>query len=171
MWNTKKKVLFICYRLFSAWLPISQRSKLAKKCRYFWAKRIIKKCGNDVNVERNAYFTPDLIIGDNSGVGINCELYGEIRIGNDVMMGPEVIIYTSGHAYENKNIPMRLQGSTNVNPVIIGNDVWIDRRVIIMPGVNIGNGCVIGAGSIVTHNVPDYCVVAGVPAKIVKERR
>lgn len=124
-------MLFICYRLFSAMLPISQKSKLAKKCRYFWAKRI-KKCVNDVNVERNAYFTPDLIIGDNSGVGINCKLYGEIRI---------------------------------------GNDVWIGRRVIIMPGVKVGNGCVIGAGSIVTHNIPDYCVVAGVPAKKVKERR
>lgn len=171
MWTYKTKILFICYRVFASWLPISQRSHLAKKCRGFWAKKIITQCGENVNFERGAFFTPDLIVGDNSGVGINCELYGKVIIGKDVMMGPEVVVYTSGHTTDRKDIPMRLQGVTELKPVTIGNDVWIGRRVMIMPGVTIGNGCVIGAGAVVTHNVPDYCVVAGVPARIVKERR
>ena len=98
-------------------------------------------------------------------------MYGPVTIGNDVMMGPEMVIYTSGHKTDRIDIPMRLQGGTEVEPVTIGNDVWIGRRVMIMPGVSIGNGCVIGAGTVVTKDVPDYCVVAGVPAKIVKERR
>lgn len=131
MWTYKTKIVFICYKLFASWLPISQRSSFAKKWRTFFAKRIIKQCGENVNIERGAVFTPDLSIGSNSGIGINCEVYGSVTI---------------------------------------GNDVWIGRRVMIMPGVSIGNGCVIGAGAVVTHNVPDYCVAAGVPAKIVKER-
>lgn len=170
MWTYKTKIIFICYKLFASWLPISQRSSFAKKWRTLFAKRIIKHCGENVNIERCAVFTPDLSIGDNSGIGINCEVYGPVTIGNDVMMGPEVVIYTSGHKTDRIDIPMRLQGGTEAKPVTIGNDVWIGRRVMIMPGVSIGNGCVIGAGAVVTKDVPDYCVVAGVPAKIVKER-
>ena len=62
------------------------------------------------------------------------------------------------------------QGS-RVAKVTIGNDVWIGMRSIIMPGVKIGNGAVIGAGAIVTKNVPDYAIVGGVPAKIIKYRK
>lgn len=170
MWTYKTKILFICYKLFASWLPISQRVSFAKKWRTFFAKRIIKQCGENVNIERGAVFTPELSIGSNSGIGINCEVYGPVTIGNDVMMGPEVVVYTSGHKTDRIDIPMRLQGGTEVKPVTIGNDVWIGRRVIIMPGVSIGNGCIIGAGAVVTHNVPNYCVAAGVPAKNVKER-
>ena len=71
---------------------------------------------------------------------------------------------------EVRNIPMMEQGSTEPAPVVIGDDVWIGRRAIIMPGVRIGNGCVIGAGAVVTKDVPPYCVVGGVPAKIIKKR-
>lgn len=56
-------------------------------------------------------------------------------------------------------------------PVVIGNDVWIGTRVIIMPGVHVGNHVIIGANSVVTHDVPDYSVVAGCPAKIVRKRK
>ena len=58
-----------------------------------------------------------------------------------------------------------------VSEVVIGNDVWIGMRVIIMPGVKIGNGSVIGAGAVVTRNVPDYAIVGGVPARIIKFRK
>ena len=86
------------------------------------------------------------------------------------MMGPEVVIYTSGHKHDRLDIPMIEQGSSETYPVIIGNDVWIGRRAIIMPGVTIGDGVIIGAGAVVTKNVEPYVVVAGVPAKVVKKR-
>lgn len=170
MWTIKRKLLFILYKITASWLPISQRSSLARMLRVFWAKNIVSYCGNNVNIERGAIFTPALSIGNNSGIGINCEVYGEVNIGNDVMMGPEVIIYTSSHETGSVDIPMRLQGSTAVKPVTIGNDVWIGRRVIIMPGITVGSGSIIGAGSVVTHNIPDYTVVGGIPAKIIRER-
>lgn len=170
MWNRKKKLIFIMYRLTASWLPISQRSKLAKKIRGFWGKHIVNYCGKNVNFERNSVFGPELRIGDNSGIGIDSEVYGPVTIGSDVMMGPEVIIYTSGHEYSRTDVPIRLQGGSEVKPVVIGNDVWIGRRAIIMPGVSIGDGCVIGAAAVVTKDVKDYSVVGGVPARVIKAR-
>ncbi len=170
MWNIRKKVCFLLYKLTASWLPISRRSRFSKWLRRFWARRILKSCGKNVNIERNAFFTAELSIGDNSGVGINCEINGPVTIGNDVMMGPEVVIYTSGHEYGRTDIPMQQQGLTQVRSVVIGNDVWIGRRAIIMPGVTVGDGAVIGAGAVVTKDVPAYCVVGGVPAKVIKRR-
>ena len=170
MWTAKSKILFILYRITAAWLPISQRSGFAKKFRSFWAKRIAQ-CGKDVNIERHAVFTPGLTLGDRSGVGIDCEVYGPVTIGKDVMMGPEVVIYTSGHRFDRTDIPMMGQDFTDPEPVTIGNDVWIGRRVMIMPGVTIGDGCVIGAGAVVTKNIPPYTVAGGVPAKVLKIRK
>lgn len=158
------------YKLTASWLPISQRMGFAKKLRRMWAKGIVSHCGANVNIEKNAYFTPQLSIGDNSGVGIDCEVYGPVEIGNDVMMGPDVVIYTSGHKYDRADVPMWRQGSTETAPVKIGNDVWIGRRAIIMPGVTVGDGSIIGAGAVVTKDVPPYAIVGGVPAKVIKMR-
>ena len=170
MWTFKTKVLYVLYGVFAKNLPESRHLKLAKKLRGFWAKKIVRSFGKNVNVEKNASFTPGLSIGDNSGVGISCEINGNVTIGNDVMMGPEVVIYTSGHCFDRTDIPMCEQDMTEPKEVIIGDDVWLGRRVIIMPGVHIGKGCIIGAGAVVTKNIPEYSVAVGVPAKVVKSR-
>ena len=170
MWTKKKKIFFILYTLTAKWLPISQRFSLAKKLRGFWAKRIVKSFGENVNIEKNAVFGPQLEIGNNSGVGINCEVYGPVTIGDNVMMGPEVVIYTRNHNIERTDIPMQAQGYAEFKPVVIGNDVWIGRRAIILPGVHIGDGCVIGAGAVVTKDLPDFTISGGVPAKVIKKR-
>lgn len=86
------------------------------------------------------------------------------------MMGPEVTILTHTHCIDRIDIPMSRQGSI-VKKVCIGNDVWIGMRSIIMPGVKIGDGAVIGAGAIVTKDVPAFAIVGGVPAKVIKYRK
>ena len=87
------------------------------------------------------------------------------------MMGRDVIIMASSHKFDDCNIPMRLQGYKPVKEVIIEDDVWIGHRVIILPGVNIGKGSIIGAGSVVTRDVPQYAIVGGIPAKIIRYRK
>ena len=171
MWSFGKKILWIFYKLTASWLPLNRHSVLARKLRAFWTRRIVKSCGKNVCVERGACFTPALSIGDNSGLGVNCEINGEVVIGSDVMMGPEVVIYTTRHKYDSLEIPIGKQGYTDPKPVIINDDVWIGRRVIIMPGVTIGKGAIIGAGAVVTKNVPEYSIVGGVPAKVIKSRK
>lgn len=165
-----KKIWYLMYTLFGMNLPVSRRAVIFKKIRVFFAKRIIEYCGENVNIEKGAIFTQKLKIGDNSGVGIRCEMTGDITIGKDVMMGPEVIIYTQNHAFDRTDIPMMYQGGTEEKPVIIDDDVWIGRRVIIMGGVHVGKGSIIGAGAIVTKDIEPYSVVGGVPAKVIKKR-
>ena len=90
----------------------------------------------------------------------------EVRIGDNVMIGPNTLITTVGHPLS----PMGRRKHLGIaKPVSIGNDVWIGGNVTILPGVKIGNNVVVGAGAVVTKDVPDNVVVAGVPAKIVKE--
>ena len=101
---------------------------------------------------------------------MNCSVHGPLKIGDNVMMGPDVTILSQTHIIERTDIPMGKQGMREAR-VIIGNDIWIGMRSIIMPGVKIGNGAVIGAGAVVTKDVPDYAIVGGVPARIIKYRR
>ena len=103
-------------------------------------------------------------------MGVNGSVHGPLRIGENVMMGPDVTILSQTHNIERTDIPMGKQGMREAE-VIIGNDVWIGMRSIIMPGVKIGDGAVIGAGAVVTKDVPDYAIVGGVPARIIKYRK
>jgi len=86
------------------------------------------------------------------------------------MTGAELLIFTSNHRTDRLDIPMGGQGMTESRTVVIGNDVWIGARVIILPGVHIGNGAVIGAGAVVTKDVPDYEIWGGNPARFLKSR-
>ena len=85
-------------------------------------------------------------------------------------MGPEVLIMTSSHKFDRIDIPMCEQGDMSPKKVVIGSDVWIGARVIILPGVQIGSGSIIGAGAVVTKDIPPFSVVGGVPAKVIKSR-
>ena len=129
---------------------------------------IIDSCGKNVNIEKGATIRPGLKIGDGSGVGINSEIYGDVTIGNNVMMGPEVVIYTSNHKHEFSEIPFGRQGFEEIKPVVIGNNVWIGRRVMFMAGSGCGDNVIIAAGSVVTKKFPSNVIIGGVPAKIVK---
>ena len=86
------------------------------------------------------------------------------------MMGTDVNIITRNHRFDRTDIPMMEQGFEEERPVYIGNDVWIGDRVLILPGVHIGDGSIIAAGAVVTKDVPPYSIVAGVPARKIRDR-
>lgn len=86
-------------------------------------------------------------------------------------MGPDVRIITINHKTERTDIPMKGQGVLSPQKVTICDDVWIGARVIILPGVTIGKGSIIGAGAVVTKDVPEYAVMGGVPARVIKFRK
>jgi len=90
----------------------------------------------------------------------------EVRIGDHCMIGPGTLITTVGHPLS----PMKRRNHAGIaQPVKIGDDVWIGGNCTILPGVTIGNNVVIAAGAVVTKDVPDNCVVGGVPAHVIKE--
>lgn len=169
----KKLLCLVAYYGFAKYLPASTSplTHWARKIRRMICRPIFDKCGDNVNVERGARFaTGGISIGSGSGLGVNCSVHGPLRIGENVMMGPDVTILTHTHNIERTDIPMGRQGSV-VKEVSIGDDVWIGMRSIIMSGVRIGNGVVIGAGAVVTKNVPDFAIVGGVPARIIRYRK
>lgn len=142
-----------------------------KELREFAARLILEKCGRKINIEKGAIFSSDIEIGNNSGIGINARISGKCIIGNNVMMGPECMIFTKNHNTKRLDIPMCMQGNTKEEKVIIDDDVWIGARVIILPGVHISTGAIIAAGSVVTRDVEKYTIVAGVPAKKIYDRK
>ena len=113
---------------------------------------------------------PDLIIGNHVWIGRNCHIgcEYEIIIEDYVIFGPMVHVTDRNHYYEDVTKPIELQGEFGKGKMTIGAESWIGFGAQIMAGVNIGRHCVIGAGSIVTKDVPDYSVVGGNPARILK---
>jgi acetyltransferase-like isoleucine patch superfamily enzyme len=113
-----------------------------------------------------------LTIGNNSAIGaqsfLGCQ--GGVRLGNNVIMGPGVRIFSENHNFDDVTIPIRLQGETRKG-VVIHDDCWVGSGVTILDGVCIGEGSMVAAGSVVTKDIPPFSVVAGIPARILKNRK
>ncbi len=112
-----------------------------------------------------------LTMGNNSAIGAYSFLgaQGGIQIGQNVIMGPRVNLHSENHIYQDLNIPIRLQGETRKG-IIIDDDCWIGAGSIIVDGVHIHSGCVVAAASVVTQDMPPNSVIAGVPARVIKQR-
>ena len=113
-----------------------------------------------------------LIIGNNVGIAQNCfiQIRGKVMIGNDVIFGPGAYLFSRNHKFDNPDLPISVQGETRKG-VMIDDGVWIGARAVILDGVHVGRNSIIAAGSIVNRDVPPYAIVAGVPAKIIKNRK
>lgn len=115
-----------------------------------------------------------IIIGNrcalNFNVMINANCEGNINIGNNVIIGPNTVIRASNHNTDRYDMLIRDQGHKG-GKIKIDDDVWIGANVTILPNVTIGKSTIIGAGSVVTKDIPDFSIAVGVPAKVIKDRR
>jgi len=109
----------------------------------------------------------DVSIGNNCGIGLSNIIIGPVTIGNYVMLAQNIVISGLNHGYEDVNLPPRLQKVTT-KPITINDDVWIGANCVITAGVTIGKHAVVGAGSVVTKDIPEFCVVVGNPARVIK---
>ncbi len=112
---------------------------------------------------------PVVRIGDRTLIGRGSHIVGHfsIDIGDDIQTGPYVYITDQNHVYTDPDVPIGKQWPTDV-PVSIGSGSWLGTGVIVLPGANIGRNVVVGAGSVVTGDLPDHCVAVGSPARVVK---
>ena len=129
-----------------------------------------------MNIGKNSFFTAKggaISVGDhtsfNMNVHINASVGGRISIGRWCLVGPNVVMRTAGHRYADPGRCIRDQGHL-IGDITIADDVWIGANAVVLGGVAIGRGAVVGAGSVVTRDVPPMAVVAGVPARIIKHR-
>lgn len=163
---------YALYLLIGQWLPhyiAGHTCIISKFIRKISAKMFFDKCGKNVDLGRKVKLSTKIQIGNNSGIGDNNYFIGKVIIGNDVMIGPQVMFIASNHNYKDKTIPMNKQG-TNSKGIFIDDNVWIGARAIILDGVHIKSGTIVGAGAIVTKDTEENSIVGGNPAKIIKYR-
>lgn len=151
------------------WLP----GRLGRLVRLIAYKPFMPRTGQIWIAEYAHVFEPwKLRAGDRVRVGrfnqLTCR--GGITIGDNVMLGPFVVLTTTSHVHDEHDRPMAVQGLSE-SPIEIGDDVWIGANAVVTSGVRIGRGAVVGAGAVVTRDVPEYGVVGGVPARVLRSRR
>jgi maltose O-acetyltransferase len=162
------------YYGFARHLPYSPRPYAfgARRIRYEICRHMFNSCGVNVNVEHGALINGgrDIDIGDRSGIGLNAFISGPLVIGRDVIMGPNCTFLSINRDTPSITVPMIEQGFRPARPPVIEDDVWIGASVTVLPGRRIGKGSIVAAGAVVSTDVPPYSVVAGNPARIIKQR-
>lgn len=128
------------------------------------------------SVGKNVFIEPDFIcelgsnitIGDNVFINFGCIIFdmGEVTIGDNAMFGPRVGIYTTNHAFDAEE---RIANVVVSKPIHIGNRVWLSADVKIVQGVTIGDNSIIGAGSVVTKDIPPNVIAAGNPCRVIRK--
>ena len=109
----------------------------------------------------------DVMIGNHTRIGLHNTIIGPVEIGSHVNLAQGITVTALNHNFDDNQKRIDEQG-VSTNPVTIEDDVWIGANAVILPGVTIGNHCVVAAGAVVTKDVPPHSLVAGVPAKVIK---
>jgi acetyltransferase-like isoleucine patch superfamily enzyme len=110
----------------------------------------------------------DVMIGDHTRIGLHNTIIGPVEIGSHVNLAQGITVTALNHNFDDTEKRIDEQG-VSTNPVTIEDDVWVGANAVILPGVTIGNHCVVAAGAVVTKDVPPHSLVAGVPAKVIKQ--
>lgn len=165
-----KKFAKAIYRMFDSILCRSDFpifGKISNFVRVFFARKISKTISKKAFIDKGSIIHTNVIVGDGGCIGKKCLISQNVSIGKNTMMGPEVLLFTQHHK-KDLNSKKFVDGYEETRPIIIGENCWIGQRAIILGGVEIGNFVTIGAGSVVTKNVPSNCLVAGNPAVVKK---
>jgi len=140
--------------------------------RWNYKRRVVRRCGGytePLRVNGPCRVTPRTFLGRNvSFNGMAIRGGGRVTIGDNFHSGPECMILTRNHHYEGESIPY---DETYVDrDVVIGDNVWLGIRVIVLPGVTIGEGAIIQAGSVVVGDIPKYAIAGGHPCRVFGQR-
>lgn len=153
---------------------------LCKLYVYYVINYVYGKSVAEIGKKTNIRPTVILREAHNIKIGSNCEFnnntilhggkyHAKLIIGNNVLVGPNVAFYVANHNIINAGIPIKEQGYREAD-IIVEDDVWIGANSVITSGVHIGKGAVIGAGSVVTRDIPAFVIAAGTPAHVIKSR-
>ncbi len=133
-------------------------------------KKIFAKTGENILVESSFQcdYGYNIFVGENFYMNHNGVILdaAKVEFGDNVFIAPNCGFYTAGHPID---VEQRNKGLEYAKPIKVGDNVWIGGNVVVLPGVTIGNNCVIGAGSIVVKNIPDNSIAVGNPCKVIKQ--
>ena len=173
--RNKQIFWLLLYYGVAFWLPNSYLPILGKPANWFriiCARHIFARCGRIRTINRKVYFHrgTNIQMGDESGIGANCDLPEDLVIGKNVIISRDVFILNRNHAYGRLDIPINDQGFNESKQTIIEDDVWIGLRCILTPGRTVRKGSIVAMGSTLTKDFPEYSIVGGNPAKFIKSR-
>lgn len=170
--NIKRLFFYFLYVVIGTKLPPSHApySLGLHNLRNFFVRHAIRSCGNGVVLEQNIHLSPHIEIGNNVFVDEDVKIRRETIIGNNVLIASGVQLVTVDHIFTDTEKPICFQGES-ISRIVIGDDVWIGTNAIILPGVNLGSHSIVAAGAVVTKNVPEWAIVGGVPARVLKYRK
>lgn len=142
--------------------------------RYCILKNIAAELGDNVSIHPDVYIfnARSLKIGSNVSIHPMCyiEAYGGIEIGSDVSIAHSATLMSVNHTFSDLSVPIKDQ-EPEKRPITIKSDCWIGAKATILGNTVLGTGSIVGAGAVVTKSVDDYCVVAGIPAKVINKRK
>ncbi len=162
-WYIRVLAPFYQYRGWGSKIYWSVRMDTPPYRRFYLGKKSVIESYSCIN---NA--VGDVVIGEYTRIGIHNTIIGPVCIGSHVNLAQGITISALNHNFEDSSKRIDEQG-ISTKPVVIDDDVWIGANAVILPGVTIGKHCVVAAGAVVTKDVPDNCLVGGVPAKILKK--
>jgi maltose O-acetyltransferase len=174
-WTSKKIFCYFAYRFFAKHLPEQEEFRfvgtISSRLRTLLCRPLFRKSADVITVGRGANFGngSSVIMEDHSNIGPYALIEdsgGTVTIGRHVMMGKYCIILSQNHKYLEEGFD-----GYEAKDVVIKDHAWIGHRVTILPGVVIGAHAIIGAGSVVSRNIPDYAIAVGNPAKVKKFRK
>jgi acetyltransferase-like isoleucine patch superfamily enzyme len=140
------------------------------KIRWFRLKYNLKDVHSTFYLSGNGQISSDLQADKFAYIGPNCAIPPNVTIGKYSMLAPNVSILGGDHIFDNPSAPIIFSGRPKMPKTIIGEDVWVGSNALLMAGITIGNGVIVAAGSIVTKDIPPYCIWGGNPAKFIKMR-
>jgi acetyltransferase-like isoleucine patch superfamily enzyme len=161
-------------RILALWFIAGVPGRLGNWLRKLWMRRYLQHLGRDTVFQAGVRITrPDKV-----SIGSNCNLApgafitggGGVCIGDWVGFGPDVKVWSMNHRFDDPDRPWLLQG-WDEKPVAIEDDVWLGANVFVMPGVTIGRGAIVSAGSVVNKSIPSYAIVVGNPGRVVGWRK
>lgn len=169
--NIVKIICYGMYLLFVSKLPdgFGAAGRFSIWLRWLVCRPLLREAEGQFTILRNAYFGNGsrLIMKDHANLGRGACITGQgiVTIGRHVMMGHDCYLITSNHKYLREGYDGYVD-----KDVLIDDHAWLGHRVTLLPGVTVGKHAIVGAGSVVTKDVPDYAIVCGNPAKVIKYR-
>ena len=165
-------LLLALYYGFAQYIPKSHRpvvGRLSRDFRAVVARGVLAHAGPRVNIEPRVDFGDGshVSVGAHSGIGAGSRIEAAV-IEDGVIIGPELLAVSRNHLFSDPDEWIGHQGRSERLPVRVGEGSWIGARVTLLPGVQIGRQCVVGAGSVVTRDVEEFSVVAGNPARLIR---
>lgn len=155
--------LHVAYRLIAQRCP---RKLGGRVLRRLVGGTLFESCGTELVLESGTVPSPRVRVGNRVQIGANTRFMigSRLTLEDDVLLAPEIVFIDINHESVDLNTPIKQQGWRTPRPIHVGAGAWIGYRAMILPGVSIGEGAIVGAGSVVTRSVPAYAIVAGNPA-------